>query len=267
MEMIGRPAASAGTLEGSRPDALARVLAFLRANLARTADELRPIEVGCLVSSPSLPAVWSINHIRIALPLGFESIVERADQQMRRSRYLQIVLENQGAGPALEEEFRAASWRTERELLMVLSAPPDRDVDTSIVVDAGEAEVAEMMRRWYAEDELDPRSLDQLVKFSRRESRACRDRLLGVRSSDGQLAAISKLRGDGRIAQVEDVYTAPEARGRGFGRALVTRAVELARDGGHDLIFITADDNGWPKELYARIGFRPLGRLWQFHLG
>jgi predicted GNAT family acetyltransferase len=267
MEMIGRPAGSAGTYERDRADGLARVLGFLRANLARTADELRAIEAGGMVSSPSLPAVWSVNQVRVALPLGFESIVELADQQMQRCRYLHIVLENQDTGPALEEEFRAANWKTERELLMVLSAPPDRDADASNVIDAGEAEVAEMMRRWYGEDVLDPRALDQLVEFSRRESRACGDRLLGVRSSDAQLVAISKLRGDGRTAQVEDVYTAPEARGRGYARALVTRAGELARDMGHDLIFITADDNDWPKELYARIGFRPLGRLWQFHLG
>jgi GNAT superfamily N-acetyltransferase len=267
MEMIGRPAASASTYERNRRDALARVLEFLRANLARTADELRPIEEGCVVSSPSLPAVWSINHVRVALPLGFESVVGLADQQMYRCPYLQIVLEAQDTGTALEEEFRDARWKTERELLMVLSARPDRETDTGIVADAGEAEVAEVMRRWYGEDELEPRTLAQVVEFSRRESRACRDRLLGVRSSDGQLVAIGKLRGDGSVAQVDDVYTTPEARGRGFGRAVVTRAVELARDAGHDLIFINADDNDWPKELYARIGFRPLGRLWQFHLG
>lgn len=267
MEMIGTGSTSTARGRRNRSDALARVLTFLRANLARTADELRPIAEGCVVSSPSLPAVWSVNHVRVAVPLAFQSIVELADEQMRRCRYLQVLLENQDAGPALEAEFRGASWKTERELLMALSAPPDREVDTSIVIDAGEAEAAEVMRRWYGEDELDPRALAQLVDFSRRESRACGDRLLGVRSSDGRLVAVSKLRGDGRTAQVEDVYTTPEARGRGFGRALVTRAVELARDAGHDLIFITADDNDWPKELYARIGFRPLGRLWQFHLG
>lgn len=265
--MIGRRTARAEADERNGIDTLARVLAFLRANLARTADELRPIEGGYVVSSSSLPAVWSINHVRVAVPLGFESVVELADQQMRDRRYVQIVVENQDTGLALEDAFRAASWRTERELLMVLSAPPERYADTSIVIDAGEAEMAEMMRRWYGDEELDPRALDQLVEFSRRESRACRDRLLGVRSSDGELVAICKLRGDGRTAQVEDVYTAPEARGRGFARALVTRAVELARDAGHDLIFIIADDNDWPKELYARIGFRPVGRVWQFHLG
>jgi GNAT superfamily N-acetyltransferase len=251
----------------SRVDLLGRVFEFLRANLARTADELRPIEAGCVVSSPSLPAVWSINHVRVALPLEFESVVDLADRQMDRCRYVQIVAENQETGPALEEAFRAARWKTERELLMILSATPDREADTSLVIDAGPDEVTELMRRWYSEDERDAVALAQLVEFSRRETRACRDRLLGVRSSDGQLVAISKLRSDGRTAQVEDVYTAPEARGRGFGRAVVTRAVELARDAGHDLIFINADDNDWPKNLYARIGFRPLGHLWQFHHG
>ncbi len=246
-------------------DMLGRVVAFVHANLAKTADELRPIEAGCVVSAPSLPGVWSVNQIRVALPLGFESLIELAEEQLATMRYVHIVSENQETGPDVEEAFRAAGWKTEREVWMVLAAEPDRATDTSIVVDADEDEVAELMRRWYAEDELDAGALDQLVEFSRREARVCADRLLGVRSSDGQLVAVGKLRSDGRTAQVEDVYTAPAARGRGFGRAVVSRAVELARDGEHDLIFISADDNDWPKQLYARIGFRPLGRMWQFH--
>ena len=246
-------------------DLLGRVVAFVHKNLAKTADELRPIEAGCVVSTPSLPAVWSVNQIRVSLPLGFESVIELADEQLAATRYVHIVTENQENGPGLEDAFRAAGWKTEREVWMVLAAEPDRPTDTSVVVDADEGEVTQLVQRWYAEDELDAGALAQLVEFSRREARACGDRLLGVRSSDGQLVAVSKLRSDGRTAQVEDVYTAPEARGRGFGRAVVERAVELARDGGHDLIFIAADDNDWPKQLYARIGFRPFGRIWQFH--
>lgn len=246
-------------------ETLARVVAFVHANLAKTADELRPIEAGCVVSTPSLPAVWSINQVRVGLPLGFASVVELAEEQLTAARYLHIVSESQENGAELEEAFRAAGWKTEREVWMVLSAEADRETDTSMVVEAGEDEVAELMRRWFAEDELDPRALAQLVEFSRRETRACGDRLLGVRSSDGQLVAVSKLRADGDTAQVEDVYVVPEARGRGFGRGVVARAVELARADGHGLIFIMADDAGWPKQLYGQIGFRPLGRMWQFH--
>jgi ribosomal protein S18 acetylase RimI-like enzyme len=243
---------------------LTRVLSFVHENLAKTADNVRPIEAGCIVSTPSLPAVWSVNQIRVARPLAFEALIELAEEQLA-TRYVHIVSENQETGPEAEQAFRGAGWKTEREVWMVLGAEPDRATDTSAVVDAGEDEVAELMRRWFAEEELDAGALDQLVEFSRREARACADRLLGVRSSDGHLVAVCKLRSDGRTAQVEDVYTAPEARGRGFGRAVVARGVELAREDGHDVIFITADDNDWPKELYGRIGFRPLGRIWQFH--
>ena len=31
-------------------------------------------------------------------------------------------------------------------------------------------------------------------------------------------------------------------------------------------LVIVADDNDWPKELYARIGFRPIDRTREFHL-
>jgi len=240
-------------------------MAFVRANLAKTADDARPIEAGCVVLAPSLPAVWSVNQVRVALPLGFESVVALAEEQLTGTPYVHIVLENQEVGPELEQAFRAAGWKAEREVLMLLSAEPDREADTSFVIDAGEDEVAEVMRRWYSEDQLRSSELDQLTEFSRRESRACGDRLLGVRSIDGALLAITKLRTKGSIAQVEDVYTVPEARGRGLARALVTRAVELARAGDPELLFINADDNGWPKQLYARIGFRPIGRLWLFH--
>jgi len=246
-------------------DVLDRIVRFVHQNLGKTADELRTIEGGCVVSTPSLPGIWSLNQIRVARPLGFEPLIQLAEEQLAAIRYVHIVNENQETGPDLEAAFRAAGWKTEREVWMVLADEPDRPSDTSVVVDAGEDEVTGLMRRWYAEDELGAGALDQLVEFSRREARACADRLLGVRSSDGHLVAVSKLRSDGRTAQVEDVYTAPEARGRGFGRAVVARAVELARDHGHDLIFISADDNDWPKRLYARIGFRPLGRMWQFH--
>lgn len=246
-------------------ESFARVLAFVHTNLAKTADEARPIEAGHVVLAPSLPAVWSVNQVRVALPLGFEALVELAEEQLATTPYLHIVVENQDTGPELAQAFRTTGWKVEREVVMVLSAAPDREADTSVVIDAGEDEVTELMRRWYSEDELRPGELEQLAAFSSRESRACRDRLLGVRSVDGALLAITKLRTAGGIAQVEDVYTVPEARGRGFARALVSRAVELARAGDPDLIFITADDNDWPQQLYARIGFRALGRIWLFH--
>ncbi len=237
----------------------------MRAGMAATADAVRSIDAGIVVSTPSLPAVWAVNQLRLTQPLQFEEVIDLADEQMAGFEYRQIAIEHQQAGPELERAFRAASWKVERDVVMVLSGSADRGTDTSVAGDAGEDETLELMRRWYEEDEPTAGEVEQLVKFGHREARTLGDRLLGVRSGDGRLVAITKLRSKERTAQVEDVYTVPEARGRGFARALIGRAVELARVGGDELIFIVADDNDWPKVLYERLGFRPVGLLWQFH--
>ena len=231
----------------------------------RTADAVRSIEAGIVLSTPSLPEVWAVNQLRVAEALTFDELVDLAEHELAGFDYRQIAVEHQTTGPGLEEAFRAASWKVERDLVMTLSAPADREADTSIVVDAGEDEWLGLMRRWYEKDEPAPGETEQLVAFGRREIRALGDRLLGVRSGDGRLVAITKLRSDGLTAQVEDVYAAPEARGRGFASALVSQAVALARDASQEPIFIVADDNDWPKLLYERLGFRGVGNLWQFH--
>jgi predicted GNAT family acetyltransferase len=91
-------------------------------------------------------------------------------------------------------------------------------------------------------------------------------RRFGIRGPDGAVAAITQLFSDGRVGQVEHVYTIPQARGRGYARALVSHAAAEAWKAEHELSFIVADDNNWPKKLYRRIGFEPLGRTWLLHL-
>ena len=46
--------------------------------------------------------------------------------------------------------------------------------------------------------------------------------------------------------------------------AVVLRAVEEALGTGHDFVFLVADAEDWPKELYVRLGFAPLGHTWTF---
>jgi GNAT superfamily N-acetyltransferase len=258
--MSSRPVASPTT------QSLARALDFVRAVLIDTADDVRTIPAGVVVATPSLPSVWSANQLRVSEGLEFDELIDLAEEELPNLGYVDIAVEHQDSGHGLERAFRAAGWKVQRDLLMILSVAPDRPADTSVVVDAGEDEVLAMMGRWYEEDP-GPAAMEraQLVEYSRREGRVCGDRMLGVRSSDGALVAMTKLRSDGPTAQVEDVYTVPEARGRGYARALVSRAVELASQDGAELIFITADDEDWPKLLYARMGFRPLGHVWHFH--
>jgi predicted GNAT family N-acyltransferase len=65
----------------------------------------------------------------------------------------------------------------------------------------------------------------------------------------------------GAEAQVEDVICLAEHRGRGYGRAVVAAATRAALAQDPELLFIVADADDWPKELYARLGFAPAGEL------
>ena len=37
-----------------------------------------------------------------------------------------------------------------------------------------------------------------------------------------------------------------------------------ARRAGAELVFLVADDEDWPKELYRKLGFDDLGRVYEF---
>jgi ribosomal protein S18 acetylase RimI-like enzyme len=79
--------------------------------------------------------------------------------------------------------------------------------------------------------------------------------VLAVREGDGPIgyAQLEHHEGSAEIAQV---YVHPDHRGRGLGTAITCAAIH-AGGGARDL-WIVADDEGRPKELYRRLGFEPV---------
>ena len=70
---------------------------------------------------------------------------------------------------------------------------------------------------------------------------------------------------DGGTAQIEDVATLEAFQNRGFARANVLAALEAAR-ADHDLVFLVAAEDDWPKTLYKKLGFDQVGRWDHFLL-
>jgi ribosomal protein S18 acetylase RimI-like enzyme len=60
------------------------------------------------------------------------------------------------------------------------------------------------------------------------------------------------------------VLTLERFRNRGLARAVVSKALGEARASDHDLVFLIADRDDWPKELYGKLGFDVVGRIWEF---
>lgn len=247
--------------EIDRRQAFEAVLRVLRRTLVSLADEVREIEGGIAVSTPSLPLVWSLNQLRLSEPVDLETVVAAADALQGELGFRHVVIEDDVAAAALADRLRRAGWGSERIVHLVLAAEADKRVDTGRVVELDPRHTEALMRRWTLEEHptVSPAGLEQLVEYARREGALFDERCFGVLSDAGEPEAVTKLRVAQDVAWVEDVYTVPEARGRGHARALVSYATQRAREADRELTFIIADAADWPQRLYEKVGFRPVG--------
>jgi GNAT superfamily N-acetyltransferase len=249
--------------------ALARVLASLHDTLAGVVDELVPIDAGFVGRTRSLPHLWTVNQVNITGGASVDELVALGEEHQADLAFRHVVVDDEAVGRALAAPLSEMGWQVGRMLHMVLGPQaPARRVETAGVVELGEEEMVDLMRLWLVEERrAEPvEVLDQVAEYNLREGRLWNEVRLGVRDGAGVPVALTKLRIRAGVAWVEDVYTIPDARGRGHGRALVTRAVELARAASTQLTFIIADDDDWPRHLYASIGFSPVGVTRTFHL-
>lgn len=248
----------------------AEIRAHLRRTIARLAA-VAEVDVGWAARSQELPLVHTLNQVHVTSSAAAEEVASRAEAHQAGLPYRHLVVEDPSTASALAGAL--GGWRTGREVLMSLGThdtrPAARVADAVPIEELSEEESSALMARWVSEAGLasTPGIAAQLDTYQRCEGLLWHERRLGVRDASGEPVALTKLRSDGAgTAWVEDVYTVPAARGLGYGRALVSAAVDRALATDHGLTFIVADDEDWPKDLYAAVGFRPVARTWTFHL-
>ena len=118
---------------------------------------------------------------------------------------------------------------------------------------------------WRRDEVAPPDRLDEVVaQLVGREHR--NDLVVAVTDvvvrEEGRVVGAGQLRVDGATAAVESVMTDPDARGRGHGDAVLAKILTLAAEAGCDLVVLEADAGDWPREWYARRGFRVVGSTW-----
>ena len=250
----------------------ARITAIVEGSVRALADEVRTVPGGWAARTWSLPAVWTLNQVHLEAPTTAAAALSLADEHQRDLPYRYVVVDDEASGRQLAEELSEDIWTSDRVVLMVLPTdtqqPPadhPRGVERDIVA-LDEAQATALMRRWVLEMHADiaQKELEEVLEYHRLEGRLWNERCFGCIGEDGTPANMVKLRSDGRVASVEDVYTRPEERRRGLARAVLTFVTGLARAERPEFTFLLADDDDWPKELYARVGFAPIGMRWSF---
>jgi ribosomal protein S18 acetylase RimI-like enzyme len=110
----------------------------------------------------------------------------------------------------------------------------------------------------------DPEAGRQVIEHHRRLGELLGERCFAAYAGD-EVCAYAKLRHVDGVAQIEDVAVLAGHRGAGLGRLVTSAALAAATALEPELLFIVADDNDWPKELYGRLGFAPMGRVRAYH--
>jgi len=249
---------------------LERVVAFLRDFDGPASEREVPYRFGTAYLHSKLPRVWSRNYLVADKDLGdasAELLAAESDRILGGAslRHAKVEVYDKQAGARLEPGFRDLGWEVHGDMIMVTRRDPDRPADLSLTE---EVSVDELEPIWAEGARSEPYGHDeetvrQLVA-NKRVVMASRDVRFFVARIDGGIASYCDLYSDGSTGQIEAVGTLEQFRNRGLARATVSRALAASREAGHDLTFLMALRDDWPKELYRKLGFDEVGLVYEF---
>jgi ribosomal protein S18 acetylase RimI-like enzyme len=240
-------------------DPLEAFSAFEGRLLRRLSTRVVPFAWGNAYLDDELPQRFYSNFLRTETDLtgvSADDLIAAADDVLADDRFEHrlVIVRDEAAAERLGPGFAAAGFARAPEVVQLLRREPDRPrtLDVDVVPFA---EARELILQTYHEDDHLPHEL--AVPFT--DNRATYEATVGaqffVARVDGKQAGLCELYLDGEDAQVENVGTLVRFRNLGVARSVVLAACDAAKAAGATRIFILADDEDWPKELYERLGF------------
>lgn len=230
-------------------------------------EHVTPTWWGAVVTDGRFPGVWDTNYAR----------VETADPALSLDEVAT------GLAPALEAagavSFHVVLFRPRQTAVLMdeLTARGDHPSWDIVMEHGGDpppasglVEELRMERRddWdrlgrsltaFGVDE--PALVQQLLRLEREVLYpGGTKRWFGVRGPGGEVVAFGALVVLAGLGYVDHIVTFPEARSRGYARAVVARIVHEARAAGVRRIFLLVDPEG-PVRLYEGLGFHEATRI------
>jgi GNAT superfamily N-acetyltransferase len=241
------------------------LVAFLRRVTLLSATDVATLPYGAGLFNPAIPDVWDANLVwvdRVAGGLTSNAVIADAERlhEAAGTAHRQVVV-GDDRGAALASGLETAGYAGRSHLLMVQRRQPSRGSSTRSVE---ELDVEDIVRFSEAGLRSDPEPLseaaiEQILEFKRILGRTG-TRFFGVRYG-GRLVSACDLHLDSAMAQIEAVLTLPQHRNRGHARTVILHAAQTARAAGARLVFLQAEEDDWPKQLYDKLGFDAVGTL------
>jgi ribosomal protein S18 acetylase RimI-like enzyme len=234
-------------------DVRARARAWRDDAHAAVCDVIEPWEHGTVVRATRHPSYYDFNVVRVEEDpaMGVDALMAFADEALAGLEHRRVDFDLVDVAEPLRSGFEAAGWKAMRLVWMRHEAPAPPGPDVAVQEVPYDA-IHDLRVAWHEEESPDQDGSAYLAQA--REVALSREvRVLAVHEA-GAPIAFAQLEQDGDAAEITQVYVHPRYRGGGRGTAMTRAAIEAAGDV-RDL-WIVADDEDRPKELYARLGFR-----------
>jgi GNAT superfamily N-acetyltransferase len=243
----------------STPDVAAAINEFRDRMAKGEATSVVEVTGGHAVLNADYPASHAHNRLVLDEPTPFDLARAEADRVLGGAGLTHRRIDWVGGAPALPDH---PGWEVDRSVFMHLPAAADVAESAGSLIDRVEVLPFEQLREGILDGWLPDLPMpvaEQLTDRSRVTARAC-DLTFHVVRVDGRTAAHCELRvlrlADGTTAaQVENVVTKPAHRGNGYAKAVTAHAAAAARAAGAELVWLEADRDDWPRDLYSRLGF------------
>ncbi len=253
------------TTSSRRDPAYARALDFERA--MRIASGLAwPIPRGLLIADPAHPLVWDVNTLwldDVGDATADELVAEAGRLQAPAGlAHRSVLVVDEHDWTRLSPGFSAAGYMVQVNAVMAHRGAAPAAPAEAVETDADPALVKPAATAYIAAEPFgaDADAAAQVLSHVLRRPGGADERWCTI-SRDGAVVAYARLWQAGDVAQVEDVVVLEPWRRQGLGRAVVAAATRVALTASPELLFIVADDDDWPKDLYASLGYETVGRL------
>jgi GNAT superfamily N-acetyltransferase len=224
---------------------------------------LEPWAHGTVARASRYPSYFDFNVVRVEEDpaMSVEALAAFADEALAGLAHRRVDFDVIGAAEPLRAGFEARGWTTNRILWMRYEAAPPPGPEIAVEEVPYDA-VHELRVAWHEEDfpDMDPGDYHAEAREVALRKRA---RILALIEARGPVG-FAQVEGDAAATEITQVYVRPDYRGHGRGTAITRAAIAAAGDVGD--LWITADDEDRPKELYARLGFRPAWTTMEFQL-
>lgn len=246
---------------------MAETWAFESAILDRCAERRETFEWGTALFRLDMARVHDQNLLR--LERGFDSVsaeelAREADRLQRPAglSHRKVVVPHEAVGERLSPGFAELSWRRARHVVMVHRGEAPAQPSHPVIEVEAAALHGPRVRAF--EEDLGKGAAGQVAAALELASSVVQSSRSFAVEAGGAPVSWCVLYQEGGIGQVEDVVTDPAYRRRGYAKAVVAAATRCSLESGDRLTFLVADDDDWPKEMYARLGFEPIGRRYEF---